>query len=541
MSGRQEPQNPQHEAVLGRRRLLVMAAGGLLGLAGAGRVRAGDDVLGAVIEAAAATRARPTMVVRDEQLVGSRAARAASGVLPVRETPPFDLLGLHWRGTGTVSFRTRDVEAWSGWQQAVVHELPDAGTVESGTGDWRIGTPVWTGGSDAVQFRLAGRVDALRAHYIASPTERSRPAAAARRTAGPAQPAIIARQDWGADESIVRAAPGYASRLMVSVVHHTAGKNPSSPEKSAAIVRGIQIYHVKGNGWNDIGYNFLVDGFGQIFEGRGGGIDRNVIGAHALDFNTGSTGVALLGNFQAEDVSDASLNTIASLLAWRLDVGHVDPLSIVTYSSNGTRRRLRAVSGHRDVNDTACPGDHLYDTLDGIAASAAAIGLPKLYEPRAERPGNRIVRFTGRLSEPLDWTVSLTGPAGFDGALARGNGTVVDWTWDGGGAPAGRYSWTMEAGPNVRPASGSFKLSVAAANPPAEPPPPPARPGSVPRRIPRWAWQLRRWQHTPSAERGPKPATPVPIPRWYWDWVNWLAALERWKATYGKRSSLRPQ
>jgi len=533
MSGRSESPNPPAEVVLGRRRFLLLAAGGLVSLVGAGRLRAADG-LGAVTAGLPDTL-RPTMVVRDEPLATGR-SRAVSRLVAARSTPPFDLLGLHWRGPGAVWFRTRDGGAWSDWQRAVVHELPDAASDEAGEDGWHLGTPFWTDGSDAVQFRLDGRIDAVRAHYVASPAERSAPLAAARRDAGPDEPAIIARADWGADEGIVRARPHYAPRLVLSIVHHTAGRSPASPAKSAALVRAIQVYHVKGNGWNDIGYNFLVDRFGQIFEGRGGGVDRNVIGAHALGYNTGSTGVSLLGNYQSDQVSGPAESAIAALLAWRLDVGHVDPLSLVTYVSGSRRRELRAVSGHRDVNDTDCPGKHLYDTLDTLAADAAALGLPKLYEPRAERPGNRTVRFTGRLSEPLDWTVTLTGPTGFGGALARGNGTAIDWTWDGAGAPAGRYAWTMEAGPTVRPANGSFKLGGSPPSPPVEPPPPPARPGSVPRRIPRWAWQLRTWQSTLPSERGPRPATPRPVPRWYWDWINWLEALARWKKTYGPAS-----
>ena len=93
--------------------------------------------------------------------------------------------------------------------------------------------------------------------------------------------------------------PAYADNVHVAIVHHTAGSNSYTAGQSAAIVRAIEIYHVKGNGWNDIGYNFLVDKYGQIFEGRYGGMTRAVIGAHAMGFNAGSTGVALIGNYSS--------------------------------------------------------------------------------------------------------------------------------------------------------------------------------------------------------------------------------------------------
>src|SRR4029077_13309118 len=103
-----------------------------------------------------------------------------------------------------------------------------------------------------------------------------------------AAPAIVSRSGWHANEEIVRAAPRFAPAVRLAVVHHTAGAHSDTPAQAAAIVRGIEVYHVQGNGWNDIGYNFLVDRFGTVYEGRGGGITRNVIGAHSLGFNHGT-------------------------------------------------------------------------------------------------------------------------------------------------------------------------------------------------------------------------------------------------------------
>ena len=116
-------------------------------------------------------------------------------------------------------------------------------------------------------------------------------------------PQIVPRAEWGANEKIKRAPPRYAKSVAFAIVHHTAGTNAYGPGASAAIVRGIELYHVRGNHWNDIGYNFLVDRYGQVFEGRAGGIDRNVIGAQAQGFNTGSVGVAVIGNYQSAVVT----------------------------------------------------------------------------------------------------------------------------------------------------------------------------------------------------------------------------------------------
>jgi hypothetical protein len=501
---------------LTRADLLRRGLVGLLGSAAVGRLLVADA-------ASAAPAPSPVIRVRDVRL-GARSRELATG------TPRFNLLGLHWLGSGTVWFRTGDGEKRSAWQRAVVHELAEE--QEGERGDWQLGTPVWLGGSGVteVEYRVEGDVRALRAHEVSSPIgpEPRRPAVA------PA-PFIVPRASWGADESIVRATPSYADRLLFAVVHHTAGKSPGTPAESAALVRGIQRYHTLSNGWNDIGYNFLVDGFGQVFEGRGGGIDRNVIGAHALGFNTGSTGVAVLGNFEKDIPSEEVSRALVQLLAWRLDVGHVDPLAVVdAVSTTGAPRVLRAISGHRDTGSTACPGANLYPLLDGLAQRVAATGLPKLYEAKTEGASTRLLRFTGRLSTPLPWAVTVAAPDGTQVAQGVGAGTAVDWTWDATAAPDGRYAWSIQAAGDVLPAEGVVTLGAVSPPSTTPPEPRPPRPAGIPRRIPAWAWRLRAWHRLPKAQRGPRPAgTPKRPPAWYWRWFRWTVAVERWQRNQG--------
>jgi len=368
------------------------------------------------------------------------------------------MVGLHWRGSGTVWFRTRSLTGvWSRWQPArpEAEDLPDRWTGEAASlRGWKLGNPYWTDASGAIDYRVRGNVTRLRAFFIQSAPDATPLRVAAR--AG--QPAIIRRNQWGADESIVRAAPYYADRVRFAVVHHTAGTNSYTAAQSAAIVRGIQRYHVLANGWNDIGYNFLVDKYGQVFEGRGGGIDRNVVGAHAQGFNTGSTGVSLLGTYSSSRATASARSALVKLLAWRLDVAHVDPLSRLTWISAGnpeypagTPVRLRALSGHRDTGPTSCPGTALYGQLPGIASSVAARGLPKLYDPEVAGGLGGSVHVTGRLSTALSWTVTIRSGDGSLVASGSGSGTRVDWTWDASGTPFGTFTYTIAAGPDVRP------------------------------------------------------------------------------------------
>jgi len=396
------------------------------------------------------------MTVVDVRLHGERALASAHA------QGRFDLVGLHWQGPGSVAFRVRSVAGrWSPWHAAApeADDRPDTGSTEArGSRGWHLGSPWWVGESRGIQYRVTGVVRSLRAFLVRSPVE---PVAPARSLAAATAPSIVNRAGWNADESLRQSPPQYADTLRFAVVHHTAGSNDYTQAQAPAVVRAIELYHVKGNGWNDIGYNFLVDRFGTVYEGRYGGIDRNVVGAHALGFNRGSVGIAVIGTYVDAAPPAAAMDALARLLAWRLDLAHVDPVSTVDVVSGGSERypagmsvALRAVSGHRDTGLTECPGDALYARLGSLAAKAQSIGLPKIYAPSVTGQVGEDVRFQAALSSSKPWTVSVTDATGAQVATGSGTGSVVDWTWDASAVPAGSYAWQIAVA-GATPATGT--------------------------------------------------------------------------------------
>jgi uncharacterized protein with LGFP repeats len=226
----------------------------------------------------------------------------------------------------------------------------------------------------------------------ATPTETPAPTPT-KPTAPPStvkQPPIVNRAQWGADESMVDDPAEYIDKVQAVFIHHTVGSNNYSCAESAALVRGIMTYHVKTEGWNDLGYNFLVDKCGQIFEGRGGGVDLPVKGAHTYGFNSYSTGIALLGDFEGDAATSkpagkptpAALQSAARVAAWKLGQYGGNPKGTVTLTAQGNTGKytegqqatLNTVSGHRDGFATACPGKNLYAKLSSIRDFAAGPG-----------------------------------------------------------------------------------------------------------------------------------------------------------------------
>ena len=198
------------------------------------------------------------------------------------------------------------------------------------------------------------------------------------------KPPITSRAGWGADESISPEAPEYNDTVKAVFVHHTAGTNDYSCADSAAIVRGVYAYHVQSEGWKDIGYNFLVDKCGTIFEGRKGGVDRPVLGAHTYGFNRESTGISVLGTYTDAAAPGAVTASVARIAAWKLGQYKGDPAgsTMLTAGANGsngfgktftagTQYSFKQISGHRDGFNTECPGTKLYGQLPTIRSYAA--------------------------------------------------------------------------------------------------------------------------------------------------------------------------
>lgn len=175
-------------------------------------------------------------------------------------------------------------------------------------------------------------------------------------------PKIITRASWGADESLMTWPPEYATPKKF-VVHHTAGSLGGN--NPASVVRGIYHYHAVTRGWGDIGYNYIVDENGNIFEGRKGG--NGVIGAHAQSYNDGSIGISVMGNYNQDNVTTKTKDALTLLIAAKGNQNSIIPDATSTFKG----KTFPNVGGHRDVGSTACPGDHLYAALPAIRTKAS--------------------------------------------------------------------------------------------------------------------------------------------------------------------------
>jgi hypothetical protein len=402
-------------------------------------------------------------------------------------TAGFQTLGVTWATTARTTepdlliwIRTHGSKGWSPWASLD----DDAGDDDTATGKGvRGGTdPLWVGPSDGVQVRVvvhAGKLpaglklalvdagtsgyDVTAASTTPGATANALTAAGTTSAGGVAEPLILSRATWGADESRVRYTPTYMPTIKATVMHHTAGPNNYSPSQVPSIIRGDYAYHLS-RGWSDIGYNALVDRFGRIWEGRAGGLTKAVMGAHAGGFNYDTFGVSVIGNYDVAHPSTASVSAVARVMAWKLDLNHRDPNGTTRLTSagggtarykSGTTRTFPVIMGHRNTGFTACPGRYLYPYLPSIRRQVKAIIRAALTNPSTPPAsvlrGSKVSVTAGSLAAQ-SWRLDVTGPCGV-GRVARISGSAkagakITATWNGrltDGSPAapGRYTLTV--------------------------------------------------------------------------------------------------
>ena len=183
------------------------------------------------------------------------------------------------------------------------------------------------------------------------------------------KPVIYSRAQWGADENMRDKGSLHYFEVHAGFVHHTVNANDYTREEVPGILRSIYAYHTKSRGWSDVGYNYLVDRFGRIWEGRYGGVDRPVVGAHTLGYNDDSFAMSAIGNFDLVQPTRAMIEAYAALFAWKLSLHGVTATSTKQYV---TKRYFQAINGHRDAAATACPGKYLYAKIPEIRQLAGA-------------------------------------------------------------------------------------------------------------------------------------------------------------------------
>ena len=336
---------------------------------------------------------------------------------PIAAPKRFNLVGLTWSDGApegaeaagahddepALAMRTRtDGGEWTAWAAVSAHaeDGPDPGSAEAHADG--MSNPVWAGEADWVQYRASERLPGVRLHFVntdGTATVGDRLQTVLRGVANTAvatvagalsadlagaqdpQPGMVSRASWAGDDCPPRTRAIYGE-VRAAYVHHTVNLNDYSRAEAPQVVLGICRYHRNSNGWNDVGYNFLVDRFGTIYEGRAGGVGAAVVGAQAEGFNSYSTGIANIGTFSSVPQSHEALAAMARLIRWKLPL-HGYPTNgtaVMTSAGGGTNRyragttvRVPRVLGHRDTNATECPGTALHGQLDELRSMVAGV------------------------------------------------------------------------------------------------------------------------------------------------------------------------
>jgi hypothetical protein len=418
--------------------------------------------------------------------------RRAAALVAVVADEPF--------GEGTeIRMRIKDRAGWSRWIDVHVdpEHGPDPGSPEAARA-LPGSDPVLAVRARKIRIRIdtpTGRVPpGTRLSVVKAPSAPSDARTgqmAALGTVG--QPPIVTRAQWGADESLRRRAPYYTDNIRAGFVHHTASTSNYSPSQAAAQIRAIYAYHTKSLGHSDIDYNFVVDRFGRLYEGRYGGMDRPVLGGHTAGFNEHTFAVVALGNFETFSPPSSDLaamkESIARLFAWKLGLHGVSPGATVKLVSAGYIKATRypkgsvatisATSSHQTVNYTACPGKYLQRELSSIRAlgdkySDVVLTAPSPTGQSVQAGSAGSVSFSSFADRAVAWRADVLSPCSdtpvrtYTGST-RGAGSVsVGWDLrDSSGTPVlpatytVRLSGTASDGTPVTPVDANLTVTPA--------------------------------------------------------------------------------
>jgi SpoIID/LytB domain protein len=346
-----------------------------------------------------------------------------------------------------VLVRVREDGVWSAWTPLSVHDDhgPDPDSREADRA--RFGTdPLLTGDADGVQVRI-DTPDGVKPKNpsvvlldnpvteedadLPMPDQADLPGSTvAAATIGAPMPPVITRAMWGADESKRNGSTKYAGTIKAAFIHHTASTNEYTPEQAAKQVRNLYQWFTRGLKYDDMAYNFLIDRYGRLYEGRSGGMDQAVIGGHTAGFNVNTFAVSAIGDFRRfrpNPVEQAAINeSLSSLLAWKLSLFQRDPNGSTVLTSDsgagtsryqpGQQASALVVGGHGDIGNTSCPGAVLSSQIPTIRAMAASKMGVTMFNPSVAAAvpyaAPEAITVNTSTTAPLAWSMTVRSKCG---------------------------------------------------------------------------------------------------------------------------------
>ncbi|MFM9049283.1 MAG: FlgD immunoglobulin-like domain containing protein [Actinomycetota bacterium] len=430
-------------------------------------------------------------------------ATEAFGLVGITAAAPFD-------PRTRVVIRIRESGEWQPWMELPISEhLPDPGTDEGQRARYAT-EPIATNGSDGVQVRIdtpTGTVPTdTQLTMIDNPVRPednnigSRMGPASTAQAAVTQPPIITRKMWGADESLKRGETAYSDTIKVAFVHHVVSSNDYTPAQAAQQMRNVYSWFTEGIKVNDFGYNFMVDRYGRLYEGRSGGIDKAVIGAHTSGFNAETFAVSFLGNADTLDPTqfekEKILDAIGQLVAWKFDLFDVNPLGTAVLTSAGPgpgggttsmyyageKVTTKTIVGHGDIGSTSCPGEFLRPTMAHLRLAVSALQGKNFYPPTID--GDEVpwgsggsIKLTPRSNGPVEATMTVSNACGDPvRTLSASASSAAEFpmTWNlrddkGKQVPPGTYTFhitAMSGAKKLYPWTGTARISATPDSPP---------------------------------------------------------------------------